>query len=93
MRKIININNDWAFYKNTNIEGARENPEMINLPHSWNAIDGQDGGNEYFRGTCLYVKNIKKEAKGRLWPSFHFFLWKNLRFPLKILAFLRFFMI
>ena len=61
MRKIININNDWAFYKNTNIEGARENPEMINLPHSWNAIDGQDGGNDYFRGTCLYVKNIKKE--------------------------------
>jgi hypothetical protein len=32
----------------------------VNLPHSWNAIDGQDGGNDYFRGTCYYAKTLDK---------------------------------
>ncbi len=26
----------------------------VNLPHTWNAQDGQDGGNDYFRGVCSY---------------------------------------
>ena len=60
MRKIVNINENWTFYKATDAQAARENGEAINLPHSWNAIDGQDGGNDYFRGTCLYVKSFKK---------------------------------
>jgi beta-galactosidase len=34
--------------------------ETVNLPHSWNATDGQDGGSDYFRGACLYAKTIKK---------------------------------
>ncbi len=54
MRQIININKDWVF---TKPECA---PENINLPHSWNAIDGQDGGSDYFRGTCRYTKTIAK---------------------------------
>jgi len=32
----------------------------VNLPHSWNAIDGQDGGNDYFRGTSHYAKTFAK---------------------------------
>jgi len=32
----------------------------VNLPHSWNAIDGQDGDNDYFRGTAYYAKNLNK---------------------------------
>ncbi|MDO4267697.1 MAG: glycoside hydrolase family 2 TIM barrel-domain containing protein, partial [Eubacteriales bacterium] len=28
------------------------------LPHTWNAKDGQDGGNDYFRGTCTYEKTF-----------------------------------
>ncbi len=64
MRKIININSEWVFAK-----GIEQIPaqlptdwENVNLPHSWNATDGQDGGNDYHRGTCHYAKNIEKSA-------------------------------
>ena len=59
MRNIINLNKDWLFVKDstdiTLLQG-----ENVNLPHSWNAIDGQDGGNDYFRGYCVYHKTLKK---------------------------------
>ena len=60
MRKIVNINENWQFFKATAFGGERENGEILNLPHTWNALDGQDGGNDYYRGTCLYVKKILK---------------------------------
>lgn len=54
MREIINLNNDWLFTK--------ENvTETVSLPHTWNAIDGQDGGNDYYRGKCRYTKILKKD--------------------------------
>ena len=59
MRKIINLNQDWLFVKDT-IDISSVDGERVNLPHSWNAIDGQDGGNDYFRGSCLYCKTLKK---------------------------------
>ena len=59
MRNIVNINKDWLFVKDTADIKIREG-ELVNLPHSWNSIDGQDGGNDYFRGSCLYVKSLKK---------------------------------
>ena len=62
MRTIVNINRKWAFTKQ-----ATEVPaglptlwDWVNLPHSWNGIDGQDGGNDYHRGTCYYAKDIQK---------------------------------
>jgi len=59
MRNILNLNKDWLFVKDSaNI--AVEGGEAISLPHTWNATDGQDGGNDYFRGTCLYKKTLKK---------------------------------
>ena len=33
---------------------------VLDLPHTWNAVDGQDGGNDYWRGTCCYEKKFKK---------------------------------
>ena len=62
MRQIVNINQKWAFIKQTAKIPAdlEQQCEFVNLPHSWNAIDGQDGGNDYFRGDCLYVKTICK---------------------------------
>ena len=33
----------------------------VALPHTWNALDGQDGGNDYFRGSCCYMKSIPPE--------------------------------
>ena len=60
MRAVINLNENWLFAKNTADISVREG-EQINLPHTWNALDGQDGGNDYFRGSCVYVKALYKE--------------------------------
>jgi len=63
MRKVLNINSQWLFSKEAASVPAAlpEGWEEINLPHSWNSIDGQDGGNDYHRGTCYYAKNINRE--------------------------------
>ncbi len=61
MRKIFNFNQNWDFYKGvSDLSAERQNGEKVSLPHTWNATDGQDGGNDYFRGPCLYVKTVKK---------------------------------
>ncbi len=59
MRTVLNLNEGWLFAKGTADIALREG-ETVNLPHTWNATDGQDGGNDYFRGTCLYVKTLQK---------------------------------
>ena len=59
MRKIINLNENWLFVKDTADITVREG-ETVNLPHTWNAVDGMDGGNDYFRGACLYAKTLNK---------------------------------
>ena len=62
MRNILNISHGWIFVKDMNQAPANipQNGEKIDLPHTWNAQDGQDGGNDYFRGTCCYARSIKK---------------------------------
>ncbi len=62
MRQIQNFNYRWAFTKEAG-EIPTEIPASwywVNLPHSWNNIDGQDGGNDYYRGTCHYAKKFEK---------------------------------
>ena len=62
MREILNLNKKWAFSKNAD-EIPKELPQMwywVTLPHTWNDIDGQDGGNDYYRGICYYAKEIEK---------------------------------
>ena len=60
MREITKINNDWYFKKDIGeIPGEIPNDaEKITLPHTWNAEDGTDGGNDYFRGKCLYARRL-----------------------------------
>ena len=62
MRKIINFNAQWAFSKTATEVPAviNEDWEKVSLPHSFNAIDGQDGGNDYYRGTAYYTKSFNK---------------------------------
>ena len=63
MRTTVSFNEDWRFYKNTT-EIPAQFPidwEEVTLPHTWNAIDGQDGGNDYFRGSCCYCKQFRKD--------------------------------
>lgn len=60
MRNVIKWNEGWSFYKNVADPSVNEGGEAVTLPHTWNAIDGQDGGNDYFRGSCLYKKALNK---------------------------------
>jgi len=61
MRSVFNFNTGWKFSKQAEIPSALPADwEAINLPHTWNAIDGQDGGNDYFRGTACYAKTVSK---------------------------------
>ena len=62
MRSIVNFNAKWAFTKQaTEVPAALPMDwNWVNLPHSWNAIDGQDGDNDYFRGTAYYAKTLNK---------------------------------
>ncbi len=53
MRKVININENWNFIK----DGITEN---INLPHTWNSLDGQGAEETYDRGRYVYEKIIPR---------------------------------
>ena len=62
MRQILNFNTKWAFSKEADSvpEHMPERWYWVNLPHTWNAIDGQDGGNDLYRGTAFYTKELEK---------------------------------
>ncbi len=61
MREIINLNRKWSFRKGSGaVDAIPADWDFVNLPHSWNAIDGQDGDNDYYRGTCCYAKVLSK---------------------------------
>ncbi len=64
MRTIIHFNEGWAFAKDTTEVPALfpASWEAVSLPHTWNALDGQDGGGDYFRGTCCYAKQFPAEV-------------------------------
>jgi len=64
MRQIINFNRKWAFTKMADAipETMPAKWDIVNLPHSWNAIDGQDGDNDFYRGTCYYAKQFMKAS-------------------------------
>ncbi|WP_342562252.1 glycoside hydrolase family 2 TIM barrel-domain containing protein [Paenibacillus sp. FSL R7-0345] len=66
MRKILNLNADWRFSKQSEIEGADpacsdRDWEKVSLPHTWNAVDGANG-NEYDRRACWYRKTLTLPA-------------------------------
>lgn len=60
----IDLNDGWRFYGGT-ASGAQttsysdQSWEQVSLPHSWNALDGQDGGGNYRRGDGWYRKTVQ----------------------------------
>jgi len=54
LRKRILMNQGWSFCGR---DGTRT---QLDLPHTWNNLDGQDGGNDYWRGTCTYYKTFPR---------------------------------
>ena len=62
MRETISLNKKWFFQKGV-AEIPAEIPDtwyIVSLPHSWNGIDGSDGGGDYYRGTCCYAKTFSR---------------------------------
>ncbi len=57
MRTVLSLNEGWIFIKSPDPTAAGE---AVTLPHTWNAVDGQDGGNDYHRGLCWYRRDISK---------------------------------
>jgi len=62
-RTVMEINRDWKF-KKENLDDAQKTSfddsgwGTISLPHTWNHSDGQDGGNNYYRGVGWYRKSV-----------------------------------
>ncbi len=48
MRSTTTLMKNWQF------TGPDGKTITVDLPHTWNNIDGQDGGNDYWRGSCTY---------------------------------------
>ena len=56
MRSTTKLMKNWQF------TGPDGKTVAVNLPHTWNNIDGQDGGNDYWRGTCTYTTQFAAPA-------------------------------
>ena len=56
MRSTTKLMKNWQF------TGPDGKTAAVDLPHTWNNIDGQDGGNDYWRGTCIYKTQFTAPA-------------------------------
>ena len=76
MRNIINLNEGWKFIRQDAGLPASYPADWtdVNLPHTWNAVDGNDGNGSYYRGTCWYAKTFPTPkqplAGGRVFLEF-----------------------
>lgn len=74
MRTIQPFCDNWSFAKSAQIPATLPAGwEAVTLPHTWNAVDGQDGGNDYWRGTAMYCKAFDRpelKAGGRAYLEF-----------------------
>jgi beta-galactosidase len=65
-RRVIGLNPGWKFIRE-DVPGADASGfddsawTAINLPHTWNNLDGQDGGNNYHRGIGWYRLHLKTD--------------------------------
>ncbi|WP_160677200.1 glycoside hydrolase family 2 TIM barrel-domain containing protein [Clostridium sp. C8-1-8] len=63
--RIMDLNDKWSFTKENNeiyIEKEIEEAELVNLPHCFNAIDGQSGEG-MFKGQCFYQRKLDVSAE------------------------------
>ena len=56
MRSTTTLMKNWQF------TGPDGKTVTVDLPHTWNNIDGQDGGNDYWRGSCTYKTGFAAPA-------------------------------
>lgn len=77
MRKILPIQTGWQFKFGETKHGrvpkhAGAGFQTVSLPHTWNALDGQDGGFDYQRGAAWYLKTVavKPQKNERVYVEF-----------------------
>ncbi|MEY8308140.1 glycoside hydrolase family 2 TIM barrel-domain containing protein [Erysipelotrichaceae bacterium 51-3] len=75
MRETFNFNDGWQFsqVKPENYSVAPEASVVVDLPHTWNKFDGQDGGADYARKTFYYTKELpafERKADSRVYLEF-----------------------
>jgi beta-galactosidase len=73
-RRVVPILDGWAFAPvalppSANWDDVVAAGEQVALPHTWNATDGQAGG-EYRRGRCTYARIVTAEADTETWVEF-----------------------
>ncbi len=76
MRHVSAIMDGWFFTKEPQTarpEALPQGWEPVTLPHTWNNLDGQDGGSDYYRGPCWYCRALRAAAPeegGRVYLEF-----------------------
>lgn len=65
MRKIINLNDNWQFIqKDVGLVNVMPTDwQTVNLPHTWNAVDGHDGNGRMIVETTGMRKHLKLQRK------------------------------
>src|SRR5262245_55810597 len=67
IRRDTSLIDGWRFIK-SDLAGAEQESfddqswDVISVPHTWNAEDGQDGGNNYYRGPGFYRRHFFIDA-------------------------------
>src|SRR5205814_6495177 len=66
-RVVTNLDAGWKFLRAdaANAQTVAFNDSSwsnVNVPHTWNNVDGQDGGNDYYRGIGWYRTHITPAA-------------------------------
>src|SRR5690348_15334614 len=62
VRQRVDLNAGWRFLR-SDASGAQATSfddsswSAVSVPHTWNALDGQDGGGNYYRGTGWYRRH------------------------------------
>ncbi|WP_240838059.1 glycoside hydrolase family 2 protein [Acidaminobacter sp. JC074] len=65
MSKKVCINSEWQFLlKDLERQDlSSQDFSLVELPHTWNNIDGVSGGNDYHRGKAWYLKKLDIDSK------------------------------
>ena len=83
MRHTVLLQDGWRFAKTAEIPAAfPESWQPVTLPYTWNAADGTDGGNDYWRGTACYCRRLTPPALAageQLWLEFEGASWPGMR--------------
>ena len=60
MRQVINLSKGWRFIqKNAGLPASLPSDwQEVDLPHTWNAVDGHDGNGSYDRGSYWYARSV-----------------------------------